>query len=40
MLEDLELKQVIELIDNLRTPLNKLFDFFKRMEWNRRYKHK
>lgn len=39
MLTELELKQVIELLGEMRTPLLRLTGLFKKMEYDRRYKH-
>ena len=39
MLEDLELKQVIELLQQIDTPLRKLKRYFKNVDWERRYIH-
>jgi len=39
MLTELELKQVIELLIEIKRPFEKLMDLFKRKDYDRRYKH-
>ena len=40
MLEEQELKTVIDLIYQIQNPLLKLIKLFKNMDYQRRYKHK